>query len=248
MSILHGLILCFAKHIANTIAKRVANSYTKYNANQTLLCGKMRLVSPDVVNEQYEPTENDDKVLEALKQGRESGDPWGRANPRWLIDQTGLEKGNVEFSLRQLTSAGWVRRVARGCYEFVADPREERRDVSAVVETEQESGASVASERGGQEDCVEAIVSEVSHSWDDDDRLEDRRAAARAALQALQDRGQLGRTEAVDELGLRDQCPVNGQDEETWWRQNIRPVLSEVASYSRGRHAYVLDEGALGDS
>lgn len=78
-----------------------------------------------VVNESYEPTVKDEQVLSALKEGRNSGDPWGRANPRWLIDQTELEKSNVEFSLRSLSNAGWIKRVSRGLYEFVDDPREE---------------------------------------------------------------------------------------------------------------------------
>jgi len=78
-----------------------------------------------MVNENYEPSDDDELILSALKKGRGSVDPWGRANPRWLMDQTGIEKGNVEYSLRNLTSAGWVRRVARGLYEFVDDPREE---------------------------------------------------------------------------------------------------------------------------
>ncbi|ADB60132.1 hypothetical protein Htur_1242 [Haloterrigena turkmenica DSM 5511] len=77
-----------------------------------------------MVNERYEPTENDERVLNALKQGRDNNDPWGRANPRWLIDETGLEKGNIEFSLRSLRDAGWIKRVSRGLYEFVEDPRD----------------------------------------------------------------------------------------------------------------------------
>ena len=77
-----------------------------------------------MVNERYEPTENDELVLNALKQGRDSNDPWGRANPRWLIDETDLEKGNVEFSLRSLRDAGWIKRVSRGRYEFVEQPRD----------------------------------------------------------------------------------------------------------------------------
>ena len=82
-------------------------------------------VAQQMVNENYEPSSKDERVLEALKDGREDGRPWGRANPRWLIDETDLDKGNVEFCLRNLTSAGWVQRTARGLYEFVDDPREE---------------------------------------------------------------------------------------------------------------------------
>ena len=82
-------------------------------------------VGQQMVNENYDPTEKDNLVLNALKDGRGEDKPWGRANPRWLIDETGLDKGNVEFCLRNLTSAGWVTRVARGLYELVDDPRED---------------------------------------------------------------------------------------------------------------------------
>lgn len=85
---------------------------------------RMSTIKQSMVNEEYEPSENDELVLKSLKNGRQQDDPWGRANPRWLIDETGLEKGNVEFSLRSLRDAGWVRRVARGLYEFNEDPRE----------------------------------------------------------------------------------------------------------------------------
>ncbi len=81
-------------------------------------------VEQQMVNENYEPSEKDERVLDALKSGRKDDEPWGRANPRWLIDETGLDKGNVEFCLRNLRSAGWVRRAARGLYELVDDPRE----------------------------------------------------------------------------------------------------------------------------
>ena len=85
----------------------------------------MITVEQDMVNDRYSPTDNDEKVLSALKKGRDSGEPWGRANPRWLIDETGLSKSNVEFCLRSLHDAGWIHRPSRGLYEFVSDPREE---------------------------------------------------------------------------------------------------------------------------
>ena len=85
----------------------------------------MATAQPTVVNENYEPSEKDEQILSALKRGRADGAPWGRANPRWLIETTDLNKSNVEFCLRSLRDAGWVERIARGCYELVDDPREE---------------------------------------------------------------------------------------------------------------------------
>lgn len=87
---------------------------------------------------------------------------------------------------------------------------------------------------------VEAVAER--EGWDDDGRLEARKAAAAAAVRALRERGELGKSDAVDDLGLFDEYPVAGQDAETWWRRNCRPVLGEIGDYSRGLHAYVLDE------
>ena len=69
------------------------------------------------VNEEYEPTDNDEQVLEVLREGR--------ANPAYIHDQTGLRKQRINDSLQRLTSAGWVRKPARGLYELVDDPRTE---------------------------------------------------------------------------------------------------------------------------
>jgi|APHM01.1.fsa_nt_gi Sugar-specific transcriptional regulator TrmB. len=87
----------------------------------------MSTLAKSMTNEGYEPTANDEAILRVLKNGRDDGQPWGRANPRLLIDQTGLSKSSVEFSLRSLSDAGWIERITRGQYELVADPREERR-------------------------------------------------------------------------------------------------------------------------
>lgn len=70
-----------------------------------------------MVNEDFEPTENQEDVLSVFKEE-------GRANPLRIRDVTGLEKQRVNDALRSLVDAGWVRRVNRGLYEFVDDPRE----------------------------------------------------------------------------------------------------------------------------
>lgn len=76
-------------------------------------------------NQDFEPTEGCEDVLDVFKEGRDSGEPWGRANPRFIIDETGMEKSNVEYHLRRLRDAGWIRKLSRGFYEFVDDPRED---------------------------------------------------------------------------------------------------------------------------
>ena len=77
-----------------------------------------------MVNEDFRPTDAAEEVLDVFKQDRESDRPWGRANPRYVIDETELDKQNVEYQLRRLQDAGWIKKVTRGLYEFVEDPRE----------------------------------------------------------------------------------------------------------------------------
>jgi hypothetical protein len=84
------------------------------------------------------------------------------------------------------------------------------------------------------------VLDRVAESWDNDGRHEDRRAAADAALSFLLSRGQLSKSEALDEL--LPEYSVERQSPETWWRKNVRPVLQEAATYSKGVNAYVLDE------
>lgn len=79
----------------------------------------------EMPNEDFEPTDDCELVLSVLKDGRDSDRPWGRANPRYIIDETGLEKPNVEYHLRRLNDAGWIKKIARGLYEFKGDPRED---------------------------------------------------------------------------------------------------------------------------
>ena len=78
-----------------------------------------------MVNEDYEPGENEADILDVLKEGRGRGEPWGRVNPLYLRERTGLNKQQVNYALNQLMAAGWVQKVTDGLYEFVADPRTE---------------------------------------------------------------------------------------------------------------------------
>lgn len=70
-----------------------------------------------MANERFDPSDDAEAVLSVLKEGR--------ANPKHLMNETGLEKGEVEYALRRLRDAGWISRPSRGLYEFVEDPRED---------------------------------------------------------------------------------------------------------------------------
>jgi predicted transcriptional regulator of viral defense system len=70
-----------------------------------------------MVNQDYEPTEQEESVIELLKKER-------RVNPLRVRDVTGLGKQRVNDLLGNLVAAGWVRKVNQGLYEFVDDPRD----------------------------------------------------------------------------------------------------------------------------
>lgn len=90
-----------------------------------MFCSVSGIVDQLMVNEHYEPNEREEVVLSLFKEGRDSDDPWGRVNPLYVREHTELDKGQVEYALRNLTNAGWVEQLNRGgLYEFVADPRE----------------------------------------------------------------------------------------------------------------------------
>ena len=79
------------------------------------------------VNENHTPSPSEEQALEVLKDGRDEKQPWGRVNPMFLRETAGMKKSTAEYALRQLTTAGWIRKRADGLYEFVRDPREDSR-------------------------------------------------------------------------------------------------------------------------
>lgn len=78
-----------------------------------------------MVNESYEPSGEEERILELLKRGRSEGEPWGYTTPAHVREELGISEGNEGFHLRQLQNAGWIEKVARGFYRFVDDPRED---------------------------------------------------------------------------------------------------------------------------
>lgn len=116
--------------------------------------------------------------------------------------------------------------------------------------TRSTSSPEAASGEPSDVDGVEAVVTAVSANWGGSpERLADRRDAARAVLELLAEEGQVSKQLAIDVL--LPEFEVTDQSPDTWWRKNCREVVREVATYSNGAHAYVLDEDsplALGES
>ena len=72
-----------------------------------------------MVNENYEPNAHEDRVLEFMK-----NEPAGRVTNRYVREGTSMPKERVDPALNNLEKAGWVRRLTRGFYELVDDPRD----------------------------------------------------------------------------------------------------------------------------
>lgn len=71
-----------------------------------------------MVNENYEPNGTEDKVLEFIKD-----EPCGRVTNRYVREETSMPAERVDPALNNLEKAGWVKRLTRGFYELVEDPR-----------------------------------------------------------------------------------------------------------------------------
>lgn len=78
-----------------------------------------------MVNEDYAPSGREERIMDLIQEGRDDDGPWGRANPLYFRERTRMDKGQVEYALSNLTTAGWLRKVNAGLYEFVDDPRED---------------------------------------------------------------------------------------------------------------------------
>jgi len=89
------------------------------------------------------------------------------------------------------------------------------------------------------------VVDDAAETWEDDTRLPNRKHAAMAVVQHAIDTGDVvGKSHPIVDTA-RDTYPVDGQNAETYWRKNIRPVLKAVDDYSRATKGYTVDGGDL---
>ena len=69
-----------------------------------------------MVDEKFKPSENQEKILRALKEE-------DRANPQLIKEKTGIEEQKIKEGLTALRVACWIRKVTEGLYDFTEDPR-----------------------------------------------------------------------------------------------------------------------------
>ena len=77
-----------------------------------------------MVNEEFEPDDRQEAILDVLKEGRAEGNPWGYANPKRLEQRLDIRRQYINRALQGLVDAGWIEKVNRGLYRFVTDPRD----------------------------------------------------------------------------------------------------------------------------
>ena len=171
----------------------------------------------------------------------------------YLVTQSGMgvEWASRAFDITEGTVRDYLSRVRRQAEEIrEADVDDDRDGQEAtggqndadVDEREQSATDDDSQSIGDVSECVETAVDDVASSWaDGGDRLAQRRRAAALVLQtAIDGSDAVGKSSAVVEEA-RERLPVEGQSDETYWRKNIRPVLSEYGEYDNGRHGYVVE-------
>jgi len=87
----------------------------------------MSLSQRDMVNESFTPSSREERVLDHLKDGRDSGSPWGYTSASVAGEALDMPRQYTSDALGNLHAAGWVEKVepvGTGIYRFVADPRE----------------------------------------------------------------------------------------------------------------------------
>lgn len=190
----------------------------------------------------FELRDIDEQILDILEEGR--------CTRKHLADILGVSSEYIYQRVDLMAKLGLIDIIHDGFYQLNDDVNDasdidmnhEEPSVERTAERPEPANTNVAEPAGDVESVVEEAVEIFSDSWDDtDDRLAARRAAARAVLQeAIDSSGPVGMSHAVEEF--YDDYGVPGQNEETWWRKNIRGLLKEVGTYSRGKHGYHVDE------
>lgn len=63
------------------------------------------------VNKAFDPNDPQEQILDIMEEGR--------VNPAYLREQLPeMTKQTIEYHLRELRNAGWIKRVSRGLYEL----------------------------------------------------------------------------------------------------------------------------------
>jgi len=177
----------------------------------------------DMVNEEFEPNDKEEDVLDVLS------DEY-RANPYLIREQTGLGKGDVNTALTRLTSAGWVRKITRGLYEFVDDPRDHAGGQTGDVD---DRGATPTPEPTAA--APDAAVDVDVDSLDLDTQLTDeRREVLLEFLKGVADRDQpVKKGDYAGEFWTDDRADRSGFQERSFWEVLAKPAMKQSDAFEK---------------
>lgn len=163
----------------------------------------------DMVNENYEPDAAEDAVIDVLRRER-------RANPYLIREATDeLSRQQINAALSNLCAAGWCRKVTRGLYEYVEDPRVGTSDATDSQPNTSESDGVVSPARDALADWQPRDV--------DTDRARD---ATLAVVDWLAREGEPRQKSAILEWCAGED--VSEYAESTLWAKAVKPGLSEL--------------------
>lgn len=201
-----------------------------------------------MVNDDFEPRDDEEAVLAVLAEEY-------RANPLLIRERTGLDKGTINTALTRLTSAGWVRKVTRGLYEFVDDPRESahagREPAPSPSEVPADTDDPDAHERpeeppedgpkarahesdASPEPPVEALIDQLADEVlpGSGEKLEARREALHAVVDYLRENGTATPKEFQNEVYPDHPAHYTGGSNPpySWWTNAMYEGMSALAA------------------
>ena len=197
----------------------------------------------------FTPKHTDEEVLGAVR----AHEPAATSEVAGELD---VSRQAADYRLRRLRDAGRVNSKKIGASlvwftpeqpatnppEEFGDSREDavdRTDASAATPPAREHTPAEDADTGESPDTAGDVVEAIAEKWGDtDERLEARKAAARAVLDHAREHGEVSKQEAKEEI--YPEYPVEDQNARTWYRKNIRPVLNEAAEYNQSARAYEL--------
>ena len=156
-----------------------------------------------------------------------------------------LSRQAVDYRLHRLRDEGRVnsKKIGASLVWFTPEqpatnPPEEPGDGPEDAVDRTATSAGGGTDTIGSRDTLGDVVEAIAEGWDDDERLEARKSAARAVLDHAREHGEVSQKEAKEEI--YPEYPVEGQSPRTWYRKNIRPVLNKAAEYDESERAYQL--------
>lgn len=180
----------------------------------------------------------------------------GRCTPRYLAGELGQGQPYISQRLKRLREHGHIKRVDRGLYELVDDPRDADGDESAT-----DAAQAGADDSGGEETVTPPVdadtdrealaqldtdrrdyvrqqarrhLGETYSTWGEE-RVEDGAAAVVAAYEYLREEGSASMREFVNQVAVEhpagydiEPVPEGERFRGAWWRKVVEPVLESL--------------------